>query len=1037
MKVARSLALTLPFLAFAASTPAQTVDPALFGGMQWRLIGPFRGGRSLAVAGSAARPKEFYFGATGGGIWKTTDGGATWDPVSDGFLGTSSVGAIAVAPSNPDVVVAGTGERDIRGDISPGDGVYKTTDGGKTWTGIGLKETQTISRIVVSPTDPNTIYVAALGHVYGDSPARGVYKTTDGGKSWRLVLPGFPKAGAVDLAMDPHDPNVLLATTWEAWRTPYYLNSGGSGSRLFRSADGGETWTDISRNPGLPKGVLGKIGVSISPVNPKRYWAIVEAEDGGIFRSDDAGATWQKTNDSRDWRQRAWYFSHIYADSKDPDTVYVLNVGAGKSTDGGKTFSGFRTPHSDNHDLWLAPEDPSRMIEANDGGANVSFDGGRTWSSQEFPTAQIYHVTTDSAFPYRILGAQQDNSTVRMASRTQGFGIGKDDWTPTAGGEAGYVAPKPNDPDVVFGGNYGGDLSMIDHRTGESRSVDPWPDNPMGHPAIDLKHRFQWTFPIVFSPNDPNVLYTGSQYVLKTTDGGQSWRRISPDLSRNDPKTLGSSGGPITKDNSSIEYYGTVFTIAESPHHSNVIWAGSDDGLIHVTRNGGQTWDDVTPRQMPKWGEVSMVEASPHDAGTAFAAIDNHRNDDLTPYAYRTADFGRTWTPIVNGLPPGAYVHVVREDPRRKGLLYAGTEAGAYVSFDDGDHWQSLALNMPLTPVHDLTWKDHDLVAATHGRSFWVLDDVSPLEQAAADPKPAVHFFAPRDAYRVQWGRGRARGPVGANPPSGAILSYYLPADAKDVHFEIRSVKGDFAQNVIGSGSKGFHRLSAFLQTPSYRGFPGMILWGAYPSPIVAPPGEYAVTMFADGFKQTARFRWLKDPRGSAPDRDLVEQYEFLRRIAARVSDANDAVVRIRAVRSGLDAAVGATSDAPVKSLEAGLTKVEEAIYQTKNRTGEDPLNYPIRLNNRIAALMSVVSNGDFRPTKQSYEVFDELSKELEVQLKTLDHLLGPDLAAVNADLAKRGIAPVVPPKSNPNAAPTEGRRRRPGEDEDDDTDRD
>jgi photosystem II stability/assembly factor-like uncharacterized protein len=1035
LNTARNLTLLVSLSLLATGAAAQTVDPVLFSGLEWRQVGPYRGGRSLAVAGSTARPKEFYFGATGGGVWKTTDGGANWAPVSDGFVSTSSVGALAVAPSNPDIVVAGTGERDIRGNISHGDGVYRTTDGGKTWSHIGLKETQTIARIVIHPTNPDTMLVAALGHIYGRGLARGVYKTTDGGKTWRQVLPGSDRAGAVNVVMDPQNPNVLLASTWDAWRTPYTMNSGGPGSRLFRSTDGGETWTDISRNTGLPSGTLGKIGMAISPVDPKRYWAIVEAAEGGLFRSDDAGATWERVNDSRAWRQRAWYYSHVYADPKNRDAVYVLNVNFGKSTDGGKTFTTLRAPHSDHHDLWIAPDDPNRMINANDGGGTVSTDGGKTWTAQDFPTAQMYHVVTDNAFPYRILGAQQDNSTVRIPSRTQGPGITSNDWTATAGGESGYIAPKPNDPDIVYGGSYGGDLSMLNHRTNEFRSVDPWPDNPMGHGAIDLVHRFQWTYPIVFSPHDPNVLYTSSQYVLKTTNGGQSWKRISPDLTRNDPSTLGPSGGPITKDNTSVEYYGTVFTLAESPKRRGVLWAGSDDGLIHVSENGGQTWRNVTPAGMPKWGLVSMIEASPHDPGTAYAAVDNHENDDLAPYAYRTTDYGRTWTKIVTGLPTDSFVRVVREDRRRKGLLYAGTETGVWVSFDNGGNWQSLRQNLPNTPVHDLAWKEDDLIAATHGRSFWVLDDLTPLHQLAASPKTTgPRFFTPKDAYRVTWGLGRAP-KAGANPRSGVVLSYYLPEDAKELKFEFKDAQGKVFQTLTTAPKKkGFNRTSANLQYPSYKGFPGMVMWGAFPGPIKAPPGAYTVTMSADGFRQGASFRWLKDPRSSSSDRDLTEQFRFLQRIAGRVDEANSAVTRIRNVRSALDKATdeaGKKGDVasltPVaQKLRADLTRVEEALYQTQNRSGQDPLNYPIRLNNRLAALITIVSNGDFRPTDQSYEVFNGLSKELDVQLAALSRLLGTDLAAVNAELQKRGVAPVSPNAEPPKAATPAGQTEPP-----------
>ncbi|MEZ0327445.1 MAG: WD40/YVTN/BNR-like repeat-containing protein [Fimbriimonas sp.] len=1008
--------LLLPIL---ASLSLAQVDPQLYGGLKWRSIGPYRGGRSVAIAGSTQRPKEYYFGATGGGVWKTTDGGENWFPAADAYLKTASIGAVAIAPSNPDIVVIGMGERDIRGNISEGDGVYKTSDGGKTWTHMGLAETKTISKIVIHPTNPDIIYVAALGPVYThpgvpDSPARGVYKSTDGGQSWNKVLPGFARAGAVDLQMDPKNPNVLLAATWEAWRSPWALNSGGEGSHMFKSTDAGQTWTDLTRKPGLPSGIIGKIGMAISPVDPNRYWALVEALDGGLFLSDDAGATWKLVNDSRNWRQRAWYYTHVIADPKAKDTVYVLNVGAGKSTDAGKSFSGLNTEHGDNHDLWIAPDDPKRMAASDDGGGSVSVDGGQSWTAQTYPTGQIYHVNTDNAFPYRVLGAQQDNSTIRIPSRTQGGGITRTDWTSTAGAESGYVTPKPNDPDVVFGGNYGGDLSWLNHRTGQGRAVDPWPDNPMGHGAIDLVHRFQWTFPIVFSPHNPNKLYTCSQYVLATTNDGQTWKKISPDLTRNDPATLASSGGPITKDNTSVEYYGTVFAFGESPKREGVLWAGSDDGLVHVSQDGGKTWTNVTPRGMPKWGLVSSVEPSPHDAATCYLAVDNHENNDYAPYAYRTTDYGKTWTAI-NGLANDAPVRVIREDKRRKGLLYAGTETGAWVSFNGGASWQSLQLNLPVTPVHDLQWKDDDLVAATHGRGFWILDDVSPLQQlvpTVTAAKPVL--FAPRDSYRVRWGSS-PRG-AGANPMSGVIVSYFLPSDANDVKLEFKDAEGKVVQTVASAPKgKGFQRTSAFLQYPSYKPTQGMIFWAAGPRPFTAPPGTYTVSLTVDGMKQEQKFRWLKDPRSTSTDKDAVEQFRFLRQIAARVEEANDAVLRVRSLRTALDKASTDLEGKPnavaargqIDALKGRLTLVEEAIYQTKNRSGQDPLNYPIRLNNKIAALMGVVASGDYRPTDQSYEVFDRLSKELAVELAKLNQLTKVELAAVNDELKKAGLTPI------------------------------
>jgi photosystem II stability/assembly factor-like uncharacterized protein len=1022
MSLSRLITTGCMLLSLATPAFVQVVNPEIYAGMKWRSIGPFRGGRSLACVGSPQRPKEYYFGATGGGVWKSTDGGTNWEAVSDGFLGTASVGALAIAPSNPDIVYAGTGERDIRGDISHGDGVYRTDDAGKTWRNIGLQDTQTISRIVVDPKDPNIVYVAALGHVYGKHPARGVYKTLDGGKTWAMVLSGADRVGTVDLVMDPADSNILLAANWEAWRTPYTLVSGGPGSGLFKSTDSGKTWMDLTRKPGLPKGIIGKIGVSISPVDPKRYWALVEAQDGGLFVSDDAGESWKLANDNRNWRQRAWYYTHVYSDPKNRDGVYVLNVGVGKSMDGGKTFSNLNPPHGDNHDLWIAPDDPNRFIESNDGGASVSADGGKTWSDLDFPTGQFYHVSTDNAFPYRILGAQQDNSTVRMPSRVAGPGIGSKDWTGTAGGESGFVVAKPNDPEIVYGGSYGGDLSFINYRTGESRAVDPWPDNPMGHGAIDLKHRFQWTYPIVFSPNDPNVLYTCSQYVMMSSNGGDSWQVISPDLTRNDPATLQSSGGPITKDNTSVEYYGTVFAFAESPRKKGLLWAGSDDGLVHVSQNGGRDWQDVTPKDMPKWGLISSVEPSFFSPGTCYISVDNHENDDYMPYAYKTTDFGKTWTKIVSGIPQTTFMRTVREDHKQPGLLFGGTETGAIVSFNDGATWQPLQMNLPVTPVHDFAWKDDDLIAATHGRGFWVLDDLTPLQQLSKDRANVTRFFAPKDAVAVRWGGGfggRRRGgnadasePLGQNPMSGVILNYYLASDSEEPKFEIKDSKGVTVATVNGPKGKGFQRTSTFMQYPSFRGFPGMILWSGFSSPIAAPPGDYQVTMTAGSYSKSYKFHWQKDPRWSAGEKDLVDKFELQQKIVAKLNSVNDAVVQIRSIRAGLEKASKeaegknppASLPTDIAALQTRLTEVEEALYQTKNRSGQDPLNYPIRLNDKLSGVFSVVSSSDFRPTKQSYEVFADLGGQADAQLKRLASLTTVDLKKVNDQLAALGI---------------------------------
>lgn len=1013
----RVLAVSLCFVTLM-SAQAQVLKP--YEGMDWRLVGPFRGGRSIACAGSQARPQEYFFGATGGGVWKSTNGGTDWDCVSDGFFNTASVGALAVAANNPDVVYAGTGERDIRGNISHGDGVYRSSDAGKTWTHIGLKACQTISRIVVHPTNPDIVYVAALGHVYVDRDIatgkikadsnRGVYKSTDGGKNWKRILFKNDVSGAVDLCLDPSNPETLYAATWEAWRTPYTMHSGGPGSGIFKTTNGGAKWDEITRAPGLPKGMVGKIGLSVSPVNPLRVWAHVEALDGGIFRSDDGGKTFAMTNDSRNWRQRAWYYTHIIADPKNADAAYVLNVGAGRTTDGGKTFSGMRTPHSDNHDLWIAPDDPKRMIVSNDGGGAVSTDGGQTWTEQDFPTSQFYHVSTDNAFPYRILGAQQDNSTVRIPSRTFGPGITRTDWTSTAGGESGYVVAKPDDPDIVFGGSYGGDLSRINHRTNISRAVDPWPDNPMGHGAVDLVERFQWTFPIVFSPHNPNVLYTCSQHVMRSTDLGNNWFNISPDLTRNDKRTLGSSGGPITKDNTSVEYYGTVFTLAESPIRKDLLWAGSDDGLVHLSQDGGKTWSNVTPKGMPTWGLCSMIEASPSNEGKAYLALDNHENDDLKPYVYVTTDFGQSWQLLVNGIDPESPVRVVREDPKQSSLLFAGTETGLFVSMDGGNNWERFKGKLPVTPIHDLTIKSDDLVVATHGRSFWVLDDISPLRQIVAKTTEPF-LFAPRDTMKVTWG-GSGSGSVGKNPPSGFLINYFLPADTAGVEFELADPMGTVISTAKADGKAGFNRIT--ITAPRYPGsrtLSGLIFWGGFSGSLPAPPGTYKVTMKVATWSATREAKLTKDPRTDGTDEEQMEQYKFARKIADRLTETHEAHAKIRDVKKKiatiLEKDKGLTRAS--ESLVAKLSAIEEEIYQVKNQSGQDPLNYPIRLNNRLAALLPVVLGGEGPPSRGSQAVFANLSAELDDILKRLGEVWAKDLVAFNAELAKKTLEAIVP----------------------------
>src|SRR6478735_2255237 len=754
-----------------AAAPAGGIDSSLFAGLRWRSLGPARGGRSQAVAGSSSRPLEYYFGATGGGLWKTTDGGQTWQPMSDRFFKSSSVGAVALAESNPDIVYVGMGETELRGNVLQGDGVYKSTDAGKTWTHVGLEKTLTVARIRVHPWNSDVVYVAALGDPYAPNPERGVFKTVDGGKTWRRILFRDDKTGAVDLSMDPKNPDVLYAGLWEVSRTPHSLSSGGPGSGLFKSTDGGEHWTEITKNPGLPKPIWGKVGVTVSPADGSRVYAIIEAADGGVFRSDDAGATWTLANDDRRLRQRAFYYSRIYADPEAKDTVYVLNTGVYRSTDAGKSLRTIRVPHGDNHDLWIASNDPKRMINANDGSANVSTNGGETWTDQDIPTAQFYNVFTTAHVPYHVCGAQQDNSTACVPS------TGSGELYEVGGGESGYIAPDPQDRDVFYAGSYGGLLTRTNIRTGERRAVNVWPDNPMGFSSGDITERFQWTYPIVIAPTNPDVLYVTSQHVWKSTNEGQSWTRISPDLTRHDPSTLGPSGGPITLDQTGVETYATIFTIAPSAVDGNVLWAGSDDGLVHVTRDGGKNWQDVTPKDLPPLTRISLIEASPHGAGTAYLAGNRYQRSDRTPYVYKTSDFGRTWTKIVAGLGTDEIARAIREDKQRKGLLFLGTDNGISVSFDDGARWQSLQLELPVTPVHGIEVRDDDLLIGTHGRSFYSMDNIGVLRQIGRDTthEPVV-LFRPSDATR--------------SISRGVAIDYYLQQPATQISIEIADAQG-------------------------------------------------------------------------------------------------------------------------------------------------------------------------------------------------------------------------------------------------------
>jgi photosystem II stability/assembly factor-like uncharacterized protein len=1015
-----------------ATSPA-TIDPALFGALKWRSIGPARGGRSQAVSGSASRPLEYYFGATGGGLWKTTDGGVTWRPVSDKSFTTSSVGAVAVSESNPDVVYVGMGETELRGNILQGDGVYKSTDGGKIFTHLGLEKTLAISRIRVHPSNPDIVYVAALGDPYGPNPERGVFKSSDGGKTWTKSLFKDDKTGAVDLSMDAKHPDVLYAGLWEVFRTPHSLSSGGPGSGLFKTTDGGATWTELTKNDGLPKPIWGKTGVSVSEADSNRVYAIVEAAEGGVFLSDDAGHSWKKINEDRRLRQRAFYYTRIYADTKDRDTVYILNTGLYRSTDAGKSIRAIRVPHGDNHDLWIAGNDPKRMINSNDGGANVSTNGGESWTDQDFPTAQFYNVFTTAHVPYHVCGAQQDNSTACVSSAGDGalYDVG--------GGESGYVAPDPADTDVFYAGSYGGLLTRINRRTGEQRAINVWPDNPMGFSAGDITERFQWTYPIVIAPTDPHTLYATSQHVWKTTNEGQTWERISPDLTRHDPSTLGPSGGPITLDQTGVETYGVVFTLAPSPVDGRVIWSGSDDGYVHVTRDGGRNWEKVTPPDLPDYTRISLIEASPHAAGTAYLAGNRYQRADRAPYVYKTTDYGKTWTKIVRGLPPTDFARAIREDTTRKGLLFLGTENGIFVSFDDGAAWQSLRLDLPVTPVHGIAIKGDDLVIGTHGRSFYLMDNISVLRQITPETtnNPVV-LFKPPDATR--------------SVSRGVSIDYFLKAPADKLMIELLDAEGRTVRTFTGTPApapapdatgtnraagedtgeeglrppparvavkEGMNRFTWDMRYSAARDFPGLIMWAGSTRGPQAPPGHYTVKLTApDGLTKTAEFTIKRNEAlKTLTDADLQAQFKLARQINDKVSAANEAVLRMRSVKDQIGARLTKTSDAKIKltgnALIETLTAIEGEIYQYRNRSSQDPLNYPIRLNNKLAALQGLVEIGDYKPTDQSYVVFKDLSERLDKQLAQLDSIVKTDLAALNTMLAKKKIEAVkdgVPP---------------------------
>ena len=1040
-----------------ATTTTAAVDTTLLRTYRWRNIGPDRGGRSIAVSGVRGRRQDAYFGAVGGGLWKTTDGGDSWTPVTDGQIRSASVGAVAVSETNPDIVYIGMGESCIRGNVMSGDGVYRSTDAGKTWTNVGFASSQVISKIRIHPTNPDIVFVAAFGKYSAPNPERGVYKSTDGGKTWRQVLYRDDKTAAIDISIDRTNPDVMYAALWEAYRKEYQMSSGGPGSGLFKSTDGGETWTEITRNKGLPAGMVGRIGVAVSGANPNRVYALVENDSGGLFKSDDAGATWALVNANRSVRQRAFYYTHVYADPKNADVVYMQNTSLFRSADAGKTLVTIDNgTHGDFHDLWIDPDSAQHLVVGNDGGGAVSTNTGGRWTPQTYPTEQFYHVATTKHIPYHVCGSQQDNSTLCVPFNWNGaaFGLGASgrrgggglgggqrnrDITAggmavayvAGGGEPGYIAPDPRDPDLFYSGtNNGGYLDKFNRRTGLSREVNPYPWFYSGEPSRAIKERWQWTYPIIFSPLDPTTLYVSSQRLWKTTDGGQTWAALSGDLTRHDPATMGPSGGPITGDMNGPEVYAVIFAVGPSKRDKNVIWTGSDDGLVHVTKDGGKTWTNVTPPGLPEFARVSQIDASAFNAGAAYISARRPLLDDKAPYIFKTTDYGKTWTKIVNGIGADDYVHAVREDPDRAGLLYAATQHGVYLSYDDGASWQSLSRNLPDVPVSDLVVEGNELVISTHGRGFWVLDNIAPLRQAKPEVTAAdTWLFAP---------------PVGVRSGPGTTISWWVKAPAKRALLEIVDSSGvvvrkfepdttppaarvaDSAAAAGGGGGRrfaatplpnvaGLNRLSWDLRTTGITTFPGMILWGASTNGPAAPPGAYTVRLTADGTTRTQRLVIKRNPYlPGVTDADLRAQYAFASKIRDKANEANQAIVDIRYVKSQVDDRLKKSDNVKLKAIADVLRKnasaVEEDVYQVRNQSGQDPLNFPIKVNNRLATLLSMVERGDGRPTNNMPAIFTTLTTELTQYTDQLGGVWKTDLVALNAELARLKL-PAVDPK--------------------------
>ena len=1021
----------------------QSYNKELYSSIKYRLVGPFRGGRAGTISGVINNQNLYYMGTAGGGVWKTEDAGNTWEPISDGYYG-GSIGALAVSESDPNIIYVGEGEQTLRGNVSSGMGMWKSLDAGETWEYIGLPKSEHISRIRIHPKNPNVVYVGVIGNLWKPNNERGLYKTIDGGKSWSKILFVSDKAGVGDIILDPNNSRIIYASTWEMKRNGYRMDSGGPDSKVFRSYDEGETWEDISEFNGLPSFPWGIVGIAISPVNSKRIWMMIEADEGGVYRSDDGGNNWKKINSNRALRQRAWYYTRIYADTQNEDKVYVLNVSYGVSTDGGKTFTLKNAPHGDHHDLWIDPYNNMRLAIADDGGGQISNDGGDNWTTYfNQPTAQFYRVTTDNAFPYRIYGAQQDNSTIRINHRTSSSSITERDWEPTAGGESAHLAPDPKNNDIVFGGTYKGYMMMKDHSNGQNRSVNIWPDNPAGSGAEVMKYRFNWNFPILFSPNDPNKLYAGSNYLHLSINGGQSWQTISEDLTRNIPETIKSSGGPITQDNTGAEFYANIFAIAESELEEGVIWTGSDDGLIHVTKDGGKTWENVTPPSniSPRLNMINCIDVSPFEKGKVYVAATSYKFGDYTPYLYKTDNYGKTWELITNGIPENYYTRALRSDKKRPGLLYSGTEWGMFISFDDGENWSNFQLNLPITSIRDIHVKENDLILATHGRSFWMIDDLTPLHQLNEKNKDSnVILFKPDLSYRMAQSGGWRKPNtllVGENHPNGVIINYYLKnynSDSDFLKIEILNKDGSIIRSFTNNVEKmmdsidenpvlsnsndidyalassnlktimpksGGNRLIWDMRYPGFTSFDGMVF---YSSPNTGPkvtPGKYDVVLTYNNETIKREFEIVKDPRVKITQVDYEKQLDFLLRVRDEVSKANQIIIDIRKIKNDLDFLLKKVSGKDqiiqlIKKYKKELDVIENNIHMTKNQSRQDPLNYGIRINNRIAFLLADSQRGDYPPTNQSLEFFESIKEELNIEISNFKKVLNTYTMQIN-----------------------------------------